>query len=198
VYGFVLWLPSIIKEGSSMGLVATGWLSAAPYLLAVLAMLAVSWYSDKLLDRRAFVWPSLLIGALAFYGSYLLGTSNFWLSFVLLVIAGGAMYALWSILRDDQRDVAEERRRRSHGAHQQHGRARILCRLLRGRLPERRHRQPQCFLHADGRRAGIRRGVDPARASRAQAVKQLVVYQQLAEPLTGKPQNVVDRAVLPP
>jgi MFS family permease len=34
-----------------------------------------------------------LIGALAFYGSYLIGASNFWLSFVLLVIAGGAMYA---------------------------------------------------------------------------------------------------------
>ena len=35
----------------------------------------------------------LLIGAVAFYGSYLTGTSNFWLSFVLLVIAGAAMYA---------------------------------------------------------------------------------------------------------
>jgi sugar phosphate permease len=95
VYGFVLWLPSIIKESSSMGLVATGWLSAAPYLLAVLAMLTVSWYSDKLLNRKAFVWPSLLIGALVFYGSYLLGASNFWMSFTLLVIAGGAMYAAY-------------------------------------------------------------------------------------------------------
>jgi sugar phosphate permease len=93
VYGFVLWLPSILKEGSNMGIVATGWLSAAPYLLAVLAMLAVSWFSDKLLNRKAFVWPSLLVGALAFYGSYLLGTSSFWLSFTLLIIAGGAMYA---------------------------------------------------------------------------------------------------------
>jgi MFS family permease len=39
------------------------------------------------------VWPCLLIGAIAFYGSYLLGTTDFWLSFVLLVIAGTAMYA---------------------------------------------------------------------------------------------------------
>jgi sugar phosphate permease len=43
--------------------------------------------------RKAFVWPLLLLAALAFYGSYLIGTSNFWLSFVLLVIAGTAMYA---------------------------------------------------------------------------------------------------------
>lgn len=41
----------------------------------------------------AILWPFLLIGAMAFYGSYLLGTSSFWLSFVLLVLAGGAMYA---------------------------------------------------------------------------------------------------------
>jgi sugar phosphate permease len=93
VYGFVLWLPSILKEGSSLGLVEAGWLSAVPYLLAVIAMLVVSYFSDKQLNRRAFVWPSLLVGALAFYGSYLLGASNFWLSFTLLVIAGGAMYA---------------------------------------------------------------------------------------------------------
>jgi sugar phosphate permease len=30
---------------------------------------------------------------LAFYGSYLVGPGHFWVSFVLLVIAGGAMYA---------------------------------------------------------------------------------------------------------
>jgi sugar phosphate permease len=93
VYGFVLWLPSILKEGSTMGLVEAGWLSAVPYLLAVVTMLTVSFFSDRLLNRKAFIWPSLLVGALAFYGSYLLGASNFWLSFTLLVIAGGAMYA---------------------------------------------------------------------------------------------------------
>jgi len=93
VYGFVLWLPSILRDGSSLGLVNAGWLSAVPYLLAVVAMLAVSFFSDRLCKHRAFVWPSLLVGALAFYGSYLLGASNFWLSFILLVIAGGAMYA---------------------------------------------------------------------------------------------------------
>ncbi|WP_257348791.1 MFS transporter [Pseudalkalibacillus decolorationis] len=93
VYGFVMWLPSIISNASKMDIVATGWLSAAPYVLAVVGMLLVSHYSDKTLNRKSFVWVSLLIGAIAFYGSYVVGTSNFWLSFVLLVIAGGAMYA---------------------------------------------------------------------------------------------------------
>jgi MFS family permease len=76
-----------------MGLVETGWLSSVPYLLAVIAMLGVSWLSDRLLKRKVFVWPALLVGALAFAGSYLVGASNFWLSFALLVLAGGAMYA---------------------------------------------------------------------------------------------------------
>jgi len=93
VYGFVLWLPGIIKKAGNFNMVKTGWLSAAPYLLAIIAMLIVSYFSDKTLKRKIFIWPFLLIGAIAFYGSYLAGTSNFWLSFILLIIAGSAMYA---------------------------------------------------------------------------------------------------------
>jgi sugar phosphate permease len=93
VYGFVMWLPSIIKSSSKFDIVQTGWLSAVPYVLATLGMLVVSYFSDKTMNRKTFVWVSLLIGTIAFYGSYLVGSSNFWLSFVLLAIAGGAMYA---------------------------------------------------------------------------------------------------------
>ena len=93
VYGFVIWLPSIINAAPDANIVSTGWLASVPYVLAITGMLTASYFSDKTLNRKLFIWPFLLIGSLAFYGSYLLGTSNFWLSFVLLVIAGGAMYA---------------------------------------------------------------------------------------------------------
>jgi sugar phosphate permease len=93
VYGFVMWLPSIIKAAPNMDMVTTGWLSSVPYILSVVLMLTCSYFSDKMQNRHLFVWPFLLIGALAFTGSFLIGTSNFWLSFVLLIIAGGAMYA---------------------------------------------------------------------------------------------------------
>jgi sugar phosphate permease len=93
VYGFVMWLPSIINQAPNMDIVKTGWLSSVPYILAIIMMLLASHYSDKTLKRKEFIWPFLLIGAIAFYGSYLVGTTNFWLSFTLLVIAGGAMYA---------------------------------------------------------------------------------------------------------
>lgn len=93
VYGFVMWLPSIINAAPHMNIVKTGWLSSIPFVLAIAGMLLASYFSDRTLNRKAFVWPFLLIGAIAFYSSYIIGTSNFWLSFVLLIIAGGAMYA---------------------------------------------------------------------------------------------------------
>ena len=93
VYGFVLWLPSILKQGAHMDMIEAGWLSALPYLAAVIAMLGVSWGSDKLQKRKRFVWPPLLIASFAFYGSYALGAEHFWLSYTLLVIAGACMYA---------------------------------------------------------------------------------------------------------
>lgn len=93
VYGFVLWLPSILKQGAHLDMVEAGWLSALPYLAAVIAMLAVSWGSDRLQRRKRFVWPPLLVAALAFYGSYALGSEHFWWSYSLLVLAGACMYA---------------------------------------------------------------------------------------------------------
>ncbi len=43
VYGFVLWLPSIIRSGGeNMGMVEVGWLSSVPYLAATIAMIVVS------------------------------------------------------------------------------------------------------------------------------------------------------------
>jgi sugar phosphate permease len=93
VYGFVMWLPSIINAAPDMNIVKTGWLASVPYVLAIAGMVSASFFSDKTLKRKRFIWPFLLIGAIAFYSSYLIGTSNFWFAFMLLCIAGGAMYA---------------------------------------------------------------------------------------------------------
>jgi sugar phosphate permease len=92
VYGFVMWLPSIIKAAPDMSITRTGWLASIPYIFAAAGMFVASYFSDRTLNRKAFIWPFLLIGSIAFYSSYLIGTSNFWLSIILLVIAGAAMY----------------------------------------------------------------------------------------------------------
>jgi sugar phosphate permease len=93
VYGFVMWLPSIIKAAPEMDIVTTGWLSSISYAFAILGMILVSYFSDKTQRRKGFIWPFLFIGAVAFYGSYIVGASSFWLSFGLLTLAGASMYA---------------------------------------------------------------------------------------------------------
>jgi sugar phosphate permease len=92
VYGFVIWLPSILKA-SGIGMAEVGLLSAAPYLAAVIGEIALATWSDLSQRRLTLVWPCLALAAAAFYGSYLLGTTHFWPSFALLTVAGAMMYA---------------------------------------------------------------------------------------------------------
>jgi MFS family permease len=78
-----------------MNIVTTGWLSSLPYAFAVVGMIITSYFSDRKLVRKAFIWPYLLVGAIAFYTSYLAGANHFWLSFILLTIAGVSMYSCY-------------------------------------------------------------------------------------------------------
>jgi sugar phosphate permease len=93
VYGFVIWLPSILHAAPGIGIVKTGWLAAVPYFMAIIAMIISSYFSDRMLKRKIFLWPALLIAAFAFYFTYLIGAGHFWPSFILLCIGGMAMYA---------------------------------------------------------------------------------------------------------
>ena len=93
VYGFMMWMPSILKNAAQMDIVAVGWLAAVPYLAAICLMLTVSWLSDKYQNRKLFIWPLLLIAAIAFFASWMLGNQSFWLSYALLVVAAACMYA---------------------------------------------------------------------------------------------------------
>lgn len=93
LYGFVLWLPTIIRRGSAEGMGLTGLLSAAPYLAAALIMLIISHVSDKSLKRRKFVWPFLLLSGVAFFLSYATANWRFAVPYGFLILAGAAMYA---------------------------------------------------------------------------------------------------------
>jgi len=88
LFGFILWLPSIIKESGSANIVQTGWLSALPYLFTALLMPVVSWLSDRVRDRRAVVAPLIASSGLAFLLLYLTHGQSFWLSYALLCVAG--------------------------------------------------------------------------------------------------------------
>ena len=88
----MIWLPSILKT-RDMGMVELGLLSAVPYLAAVIAEISIATWSDLSRPAHGAGLACLALAAAAFYGSYLLGSTNFWASFVLLVIAGAMMYA---------------------------------------------------------------------------------------------------------
>ena len=93
VYGLVLWIPEMIRSGSKIGIETIGLLSATPFLLGVLLMILVSYFSDRLMNRKLFVWPFLLISGLALFISFATAGQNFWIGYIALVIAGGTMYA---------------------------------------------------------------------------------------------------------
>src|SRR4051794_17525960 len=109
VYGFVFWLPTIVKAGSGYGIAATGLLSAIPYAFAAAAMLADSYGSDRFQRRRPFLWPPLLLGAIAFYVSYAVGEQHFWWSFGALVVAAIGMYAPYGPYFAFVRDAVPDR-----------------------------------------------------------------------------------------
>lgn len=93
VYGFVLWLPSVIEKGAAMGIGITGLLSGVPYLFAIILMLLVAHFSDRSSRRKRFIWPFLMLAGAALFGSYLTAAHSFWWAYAFLILAGSTMYA---------------------------------------------------------------------------------------------------------
>lgn len=93
VYGFVLWLPTIVRQGAEVSIGRTGLLSAIPYLAAILMMIFVAQRSDRSLNRKLWVWPFLLVAGIAFIALYFSAHSSFSIAFAGLIVAGACMYA---------------------------------------------------------------------------------------------------------
>ena len=93
VYGLVLWIPAMIRSGSTRGIEQVGVLSAAPFLFGVVLMLTVAWFSDRAQHRKQFVWPFLMLSGAGLFCSFVAAGGHFWIAYVALIVAGGAMYA---------------------------------------------------------------------------------------------------------
>lgn len=99
VYGFVLWLPTVVRRGATLAahghllsMSNTGLLSAVPYVAAITLMVLVARRSDRTLQRESLVWPFLLLAGIAMLGSFL-AADSFAIAFTCLIVAGGCMYA---------------------------------------------------------------------------------------------------------
>jgi ACS family tartrate transporter-like MFS transporter len=51
-YTAVFWIPTILKRTSGLSDARVGWLGAVPYAVSLIAMLLISWHSDKVRERR--------------------------------------------------------------------------------------------------------------------------------------------------
>lgn len=91
IYGFVLWLPTMVRQGAASSMGRTGLLSAAPYLLAVVLMIVVGRASDRSQRRISLVWPLLLSAGIGLLFAF--ASTSFAIAFAGLVVAGACMYA---------------------------------------------------------------------------------------------------------
>jgi ACS family tartrate transporter-like MFS transporter len=92
-YGVSLWLPTVIRSFSGMSTFRLGLLSSVPYITAAIAMVLVSFHSDRTGERRWHVAVPAFAGA----AGLLLGASS--TSLVWIVVALSlAMMAVFSMM----------------------------------------------------------------------------------------------------
>lgn len=83
-YGYIIWLPSIVKEMTKTGMSMVGFLNTLPFIAALLGLYVFGTLSDKNFNRRKYVVTGLMGCGTLLILSVLLKT-NIWLSFSLMV-----------------------------------------------------------------------------------------------------------------
>jgi len=104
-YGLALWLPQIIKNASAGGDFAVGVMSAAPNLVAAIAMVMIGAHSDRTGERCMHMAACGLAAALGFVAAAYLASPTFSLIALSVAAAGingryGPFWALPSMFLD--------------------------------------------------------------------------------------------------
>lgn len=100
-YGFTMWVPSVVKSfegsGSSAGLV--GWISAIPFVFALVSMVVTSAWSDRMMKRQAFVAVPAVIGACGLIAGQFVHTPALELTFLIIAAIGvyGPYGPFWAV-----------------------------------------------------------------------------------------------------
>ncbi len=91
LYALVFWMPQIVKGlSSSFSTTQIGFITAIPYICAVISMVLVANHSDKVMERRLHAGIPLIVAAVAALG--LTMTENVVLSIILLSVATMGIY----------------------------------------------------------------------------------------------------------
>ena len=100
LYGFIIWLPTILKRASGFSTGTVTLLAALPYVAALTGMLLNGWHSDRTGERRWHSAGPLFAGGIALILA-IASTSHFWahLAFFALFAAcvHGYMTAFWTL-----------------------------------------------------------------------------------------------------
>ncbi|NHN84682.1 MFS transporter [Acetobacter musti] len=94
VYAISFWLPTIVQASFGSDMQAIGWLSAIPYLIAALVMLATGRSADRTGERRWHLAGPMLLAATGLVMASLNGTFGQHPSLALLGLSLGASGAL--------------------------------------------------------------------------------------------------------
>lgn len=100
IYTISFWLPTILSRSGVQSTVAVGLLSAVPYLVAVVAMIAVATHGDRTGERRRHTAVPTVVGGLGLVAVGLTQSSTV-LALVALTVAAAAVSsaqaAFWSL-----------------------------------------------------------------------------------------------------
>nr|WP_284708146.1 MFS transporter [Sporomusa sphaeroides] len=80
IYGFIMWLPTILKTLTKGGIAQVGYLSALPYIIALPGLYLFGAWSDKSGDRKPYVALPALGGAICLILSVVF-KDQIWISF---------------------------------------------------------------------------------------------------------------------
>ncbi|HEX2941778.1 MAG TPA: MFS transporter [Rhodopila sp.] len=103
--GFIIWLPSVLHQDPSLSAEKVGWLSAVPFVAAIVVMQIVTTLSDRTRNRRLYAsLPILICGVSLIVAGLTYAGNGLGLNMLLLTIAGATLYGsqpvLWSIPAD--------------------------------------------------------------------------------------------------
>jgi sugar phosphate permease len=92
-YGLLIWLPSAIRSLGVKNNLLIGLLTAAPYVSAGLGAIWTSRSSDRMRERRWHVAVPSVVGGVALWFGFSLGSRSPVLAMLLLCVTGASIYA---------------------------------------------------------------------------------------------------------
>jgi len=99
IYGYEMWLPSIIKEFSGLSYSLVGLINAVPYVIAMVFMVWIGYHSDRTGERRWHVAIAAFSAALGFGLSAWLNNPFLSLAALMMALIGlkSAMAPFWAL-----------------------------------------------------------------------------------------------------